>query len=59
LKLPVSPSREFVSRALVSSKKQASNANFWISFNLRVFFCMWFLFCIFLLLSVQIFLSVF
>jgi hypothetical protein len=28
LKLPVSPSREFVSRALVSSKKQASNANF-------------------------------
>ncbi len=28
LKLPVSPSREFVSRALVSSRKQASTANF-------------------------------
>ncbi len=58
LKLPVSPSREFVSRALVSSRKQASTANFWISLNLCVFFCMWFLFCIFSLLRVQIFLSV-
>jgi len=28
LKLPVSPFREFVSRALVSSRKQASTANF-------------------------------
>jgi len=28
LKLPMSPSREFVSRALVSSRKQASTANF-------------------------------
>jgi hypothetical protein len=28
LKLPVSPSREFVSRALVSSRKQASTAKF-------------------------------
>ncbi len=28
LKLPVSPSKEFVSRALVSSRKQASTANF-------------------------------
>jgi hypothetical protein len=28
LKLLVSPSREFVSRALVSSRKQASTANF-------------------------------
>jgi hypothetical protein len=28
LKLPVSLSREFVSRALVSSRKQASTANF-------------------------------
>jgi hypothetical protein len=56
LKLPVSPSREFVSRALVSSTKQASTANFSITLNLSVFFCMWFLFCIFSLLRVQIFL---
>jgi hypothetical protein len=56
LKLPMSPSREFVSRALVSSRKQTSTANFWISLNLCVFFCMWFLFCIFSLLRVQIFL---
>jgi hypothetical protein len=28
LKLPMSPSREFVSRALVFSRKQASTANF-------------------------------
>jgi hypothetical protein len=47
LKLPMSPSREFVSKALVSSTKQASTANFWISLDLSVFFCMWFLFCIF------------
>jgi hypothetical protein len=58
LKLLVSPSREFVSRALVSSRKQASTANFWISLNLYVFFYMWFLFCIFSLLCMQIFLSV-
>jgi hypothetical protein len=47
LKLPVSPSREFVSRALVSSRKQASTANFWISLDLCVFVCMWFLFLYF------------
>ncbi len=58
LKLPMSPSREFVSRALVSSRKQASTANFWIFLNLCVFFYMWFLFCIFSLLRVQIFLSI-
>jgi hypothetical protein len=58
LKLPMFPSREFVSRALVSSRKQASIANFWISLNLCVFLCMWFLFCIFSLLRVHIFLSI-
>ncbi len=42
LKLPVSPSREFVSRALVSSRKQANTVNFLISLILYVFFCMWF-----------------
>jgi len=40
LKLPVSPSREFVSRALVSSRKQASTANFWISLDLCLFVCL-------------------
>jgi hypothetical protein len=47
LKLPVSPSREFISWALVSSRKQASIANFLIFLDLRVFSCMSFLFCIF------------
>ncbi len=41
LKLPVSPSREFVSRALVSSRKQASAANFGISLDLCLFFCLY------------------
>jgi hypothetical protein len=40
LKLPVSPSREFVSRTLVSSRKQASTANFWISLYLCLFVCL-------------------
>jgi hypothetical protein len=51
LKLPVSPSREFVSRALVSSRKQASTAKFWLSLDLSVclsvcgFFFVFFRFC--------------
>ncbi len=47
LKLPMSPSREFISWALVSSRKQVSTANFLIPFDLRVFSCVSFLFCIF------------